>query len=226
MKKVILVSLIVFLFNLNLVSAYSEVSCSSDTTFSENSCNRCFDWWNKSAWDNLESLSDVWSNATDSDYVVFKWEQEMPKMLNLWQSNSSWVKSPSSVDFWEYTDTFNTLWSEAQQWYVLSAWWEVTWIRSKLWYTYNLETNTAPSWDNIGLLVYNLIAHKLLSTDNLDANWTVNKECILFKSWDAKAKTPVVPPKKLPQTGPAEYILLLILAMILGFTIVKSTRKS
>ncbi len=224
MKKIAILSLMIFLLNISMTSAYTEVSCPSDSVFSANSCDRCFDWWNKSAWDTLESLSDVWVNATSSDVIVYKEEQEMPSIVNLWQINSSWVQTPSSTNFWEYTDEFNSLYSDTEQWNILSSWWKVTWIKSKLWYTYTLEANTAPIWDNIGLLVYNLIAHKMLN-GSVDVNWTTNKECVLFKSWDAKTKNPVVPPKKLPNTGPAEYILLLVLAMILGFTIIKSTRK-
>ena len=150
----------------------------------------------------------------------------MPNLINLWKANSSWVQTPSSNNFWEYTPDFNSLYSEKQQWNILSAWWKVTWIRSQLWYTYTLEKNNVPAWWNIGLLVYSLIAHKFLADGSIDINWTTNKECILFKSWDSTVKKKVVPPKKLPQTWPAEYILLLILAIILGFTIIKSTRKS
>jgi len=220
-KKIIIAWLIISV-NYAWAFAYAEVSCSSDDVFAANSCTQCFDWWNKEAWNDLWFLSDTWVNQTGDDILLYKEEQEMPTLINLGWENTSWKKQPNDIGFWEYTDELNDLYSDLEEWYILSNGWSVTWIKSKLGYTYNLAKNTALEWSNIGMLVFPLITRKIIDGE-LSLDWDTLKECVLYKSWKewTKTKTEVVPTQKLPETGPSEYILLLILAMILGFSTIK-----
>lgn len=208
-------------------ASYPEVSCSSDAAFSENACTQCFDGGTASAWDNLGLLSDELQNNKSMDIIVYKEEQEMPSMVAL-SSSASWSQIPSGEGFWEYTDAFNALYSESEDGYLVTANSKLTWLESKLGYTYTLDSNTAPAGSNIGLLVYKLISHDVSASGDISIDGTDHNECVLFVSGDTPT-TPVTPtpetPTKLPETGP-EHILLIVLALLLGFGLLKFTRKA
>ena len=196
-------------------AAYEEIDCSLDKVFSENSCNQCFDWGKKVQWDNLGLLSDLWSNVSDVAKILYKEEQVDPEMINLDSDNVSWSQT-TKEGFWEYTDEFNALYSDTEEGYVLKAGENVTWIKSGLANAYTLDKNTAPENSNIGLLVYPISTHNILADGEITIDNTEHRECVLYKSGEP-SEVVVEEPKKLPETGPAEYILLAILAMILGF---------
>ena len=90
------------MLNIAAVSAaYETVDCSTDTIFSENSCNQCFDWWEKATWDNIGMMEDLWRNDSSSDRLIYKEEQEMPKMVNPASDKVTWSQNPTDdKDFW------------------------------------------------------------------------------------------------------------------------------
>ncbi len=207
-------------------AAYTEVECSTDAVFSENACNQCFDWGSKKEWNNIGLLSDIWMNVTDVSKLLFKEEQIDPEMINLDSNNVSWTQAPDKDNFWTYTDEFNALYSDEYEGYVLPAGESVTWIKSALSSVFTLDKNTATEWSNIGLLVFPISTHNILADGEITMDNEEHKECVLFKSaWAAEIQEVVVP-KKLPQTWPAEYLLLLVLSMILGFGILKFKAKA
>ena len=65
--------------------------------------------------------------------------------------------------------------------------------------------------------MYPLATHTVFEDGDMSVDATIHNECVLYTSGE-KAPTP---PKKLPETGPAEYFLLAILALILGFALVR-----
>ncbi len=203
-------------------AAYEEIECSTDTVFSENSCNQCFDWGAKMQWDHLGLLSDLWMNVTDIAKLLYKEEQVDPEMVNLDTDNVNWTMTPNTDSFWEYTDDLDNLYSDLDGWYILEAGKSVTWIQSALSHAFKLETNTAGEWQNIGLLVYPISTHNILEDWEITIDNAEHKECVLFKSWEAAIEKP----KKLPETWPSEFILLAILAMILGFGLLKFRIRS
>lgn len=207
-------------------AAYNEIDCSSNPVFTQNACNQCFDGWIKVQWDHLGLLTDLWMNVTDVKKILYKEEQVDPEMINLSSGNVQWIQTPSSDGFWEYTEEFNKLYSDAEEWYVLDAGKSVNRIKSSLPSAYKLEKNVAEKWTNIGLLVYPITTHNILADGEITIDNAEYKECVLFKSWETPVVEKVVEPKKLPKTGPSEYILLVILAMILGFGILKFRTKS
>jgi hypothetical protein len=91
-------------------------------------------------------------------------------------------------------------------------------LKSKLDSAYKLDRNEVANWGNIWLLVYSLTTGNILESWEVSTDFAEHNECVLYKSWDEVKQTP---PPTLPQTGPAEYFLLLILAMVLWFGIVK-----
>jgi len=207
-------------------AGYTEVECSTDAVFSANSCNQCFTGWEKKEGANIGLLSDIWMNVTDVSKLLFKEEQLDPEMINLNTDNVSWTQSPDKDNFWTYTDEFNALYNDEYEGYVLPSGESVTWIKSALSSVFTLEKNTVNQGENIGLLVFPISTHNILEDGEITMDNEEHKECVLFKSaWAAEEKEEVVP-KKLPQTGPAEYILLLILSMILWFGILKFKARS
>ena len=223
-KKILTLLIIPFL--LWTVSAYEEIDCSTDAIFESNICGQCFNWGTKTGWDYIGLLKDDWVNSSNSDYILYKEEQKMPNMVNLDTSSVVWSQTPWTDWFWEYSSAFDDLYSEDLEWYILNSQEKVTWLESKLGYAYKLDKNTATENKNIGLLVYYISTHDILDDWTPSIDDKEHRECVLFKSaWDSEPKEPEKP-KKLPETGPAESILLLILAMILGFTILKFKSKA
>ena len=207
--------------------AYDSISCSSDVVFEENACGQCFDWWSKGQWEYVWLLSDDWINNTETQKLLFKEQQDFPRMVNLASDVVNWSQDPSNEDFWEYTPEFNNLFSADEEWYILDAGETVTWLRSKVGYAYKLDNNTAALDANIWLLVFPITVHSIGADGDISVEDEELNECVLYKSGESGAvdDTPVEP-KKLPDTGPAEFMLLALLAMILGLGVIKLRSKN
>jgi len=229
-KKILVVVSLLFIATPSY-AVYEEVECNTDPVFAANSCwatDQCFNGWTKMQWDNLGLLSDLWMNVTDVAKILYKEEQSDPEMINLDSTNVSWTQTPNAENFWEYTDEFNELYSELEEGYVLDSGKSVNWIKSTLSSAYKLDKNTATEGSNIGLLVYPISTHNILSDGEITIDNSEHRECVLFKSGEAATEiTPVEEePKKLPETGPAEFMLLAILAMILSFGFLQFRARS
>jgi hypothetical protein len=228
MLKKLITTMTLLLFVTPSYAAYEEIDCSADQAFWENSCNQCFNWWSKMQWDHLWLLSDLWMNVTDVTKILYKEEQVDPEMINLNTDNVTWIQTPNAENFWEYTDEFNTLYSENEEWYILTSWKSVTWIKSNLSSSYKLERNNVAAWDNIGMLVYPIATHNILADGEITIDNSEHIECVLFKSAESAngAVESDNEPKQLPQTWPSEYILLAFIAMVLGFWILQFRIRS
>lgn len=216
-------------------SAYTTVKCDTDPVFSANSCNQCFIDKDRAEGSYLWLLKDEWINNSTSDKILYKAEQDMPKMINLSPSLVQWKQEPSPDKFWEFTPELNAIYDKENDWYVLKKGKKVFWLQSKKWSTFKLEKNKAKEGANIGLLSYLITTHNISDSWDINTDAIENRECVLFKSGKEvqqekvvpnKKVTPKTPAKKLPKTGPEHYILLLLLAMILGFWIMKISKKS
>ncbi len=211
-------------------AAYEVASCDSNPDFTANSCNECFVGGSVVQGDNKGLLTDVWTNKSDASQVLFKEEQELPKVIGLNGAVWTEVKASESVDFWQYTVELDALYNEDNLWYALPAGDEVTWIESTLGSAYQLTSNSAPVGENAGLIVYDIATHQVQEGGELSVDADVHRECVLFTS--AEGDTPAVvppttptPPAELPQTGP-ESILLALAALLLGFGFLKFRRKA
>lgn len=236
MKKIAFLISLCLLANVATVSAaYTVLDCSSDTIFSENSCNQCFDGGEKTTGDNIGMMEDLWENTSEADRLIYKEEQEMPKMVNPVSDKATWSQNPTSdTEFWAYTPELENIYSSGSDAYVLKPGASVTWLKSNLGAAYKLDSNKADKWTNIGLLVYPIMTHAVLEDGTPSPETTTHKECVLFKSADAnKAPEPTpapvevkAPPAKvLPKTGPAENMLV-ILALMLTAGLIYYRRKS
>lgn len=229
MKRLSLVTLAaLFAMSVAPTMAYEEVECASDAVFSTNTCSQCFvESDTKSEGDNIGLLSDLWLNNTTFDKIMYKEEQEMPEMLSL-SAGATWSQTPSGADFWEYTDEFDALYSEDEGGYILPAGKEVTWLKSKLGYAYKLTKNEAVANQNVGLLVYPVAIHNIIGEAEITPDNEEHRECVLFKSAGAEV-TPeptTEEPTELPQTGPENYLFLMLIALILAYGISAMRRRS
>ncbi|MDD5212917.1 MAG: LPXTG cell wall anchor domain-containing protein [Candidatus Gracilibacteria bacterium] len=236
MKKIAFLISLCLMANVAAVSAaYQTVDCSTSTIFSENSCNQCFDGGEKTTGDNIGMMEDLWKNDSSTDRLIYKEEQEMPKMVNPVSDKVTWSQNPiTDKDFWAFTPELENIYSSGADAYVLKPGASVTWLKSNLGAAYKLDSNKADKGTNIGLLVYPIMTHAVLEDGTPSPETTTHKECVLFKSADANkapepTPTPVevkAPPvKALPKTGPAENMLV-ILALMLTAGVLYYRRKS
>lgn len=228
--KRILLLLTTFILTSGIVSwDYTEVECTSDASYGAYSCGQCFDWWTKAEWDNIWLLSDDWINSSNSSQLIYKEEQEDPEIINLGWWNSDWSEIKSWETFWEYTRELNDLYSEDDWGYILAPGSKVTWINSKLDSAYSLDKNTAAAWQNIGMLVYPIAVHNVLSDWDVTIDADVHNECVLFKSWDSTGTVVTPPttqtPNKLPDTGP-EHVLLIVLTLVLSVVVMRKKKEA
>jgi len=98
-------------------------------------------------------------------------------------------------------------------------------VSSQLGYAFSLDKDLTKNGSDIGLLVYTLFTHNL-NDGIIEMDGVEHKECVLYTSGVPKSNEPVpVEPKKLPDTGPKEFILLFFLALILGLMILRGKQK-
>jgi len=235
----ILTALSVLAVSVTGASAYDEIQCSTDPVFAANSCNQCFKGWAKWEGDNLGFQKDEWVNSSQVDKMLYKEEQQMPKMINLNEGLVSWKSVPWTAGFWEYTADFNKLYQADEEGYVLPKGQKAIWLQSKKGYAYSLEKNRVEAGKNIGMLVYTIVTHNISDNGDISVDSNSHNECVLFTSGTPKPKAAATPgtkaapkagkkapAKKLPNTGPEHYILLMLLAMVLGFGIMKLRKNA
>ena len=75
------------------------------------------------------------------------------------------------------------------------------------------------------MLVFPLTSHALLSDGTISEDSDVHNECVLFTSGNPDPDAPILI-KRLPETGPAQFIMLAFLAMFLSFVLVKARKES
>lgn len=225
-KKVLISSmLLTSLAFFSTVNAYDEVDCSTDSVYTQNSCNQCFVGWEKAQDAYVWLLDDTWINSTSNDLIMY-WEwQDMPFMLNLNEWSVQWKQEPSSDNFWEFTEDVKNLYDDEKLGYVLPFWEQVTRIQSKTWSAYQLVKNEVKQWENIWMVVFPIKAYTVMDDWEVSVDNEEHRECVLFKSAGAEKVIKETPVKKLPDTGPAQFLVLLLLAMVLAFWVLRF-RKS
>lgn len=222
--RILSVLLVVVYMTTSSYAAYDVVTCNTDASFAANSCDQCFNGGSVVAGDNKGLLTDVWENNSDSEQILFKEEQETPRIVSL--GGASWIEltASDSVEFWQYTAELDAIYDEDNLGYSLAAGESVTWIESTLGSAYQLVSSSAAAGSNVGMIIYDIATHSvdIDGTPALDSD--LHRECVLFTS-GTPGEEPVVPvTPTLPETG-AEHIILVLAAMILGFGFLKFRRK-
>lgn len=217
----------------NVYAAYPEVECSVDTAFTDYSCNQCFDWWEVKSKDNISFLDDLWVNDSLNDKVMFKAEQKMPKFYEL--NGAKYSTNPTDEKlFWEFPTELTSLtnyswtvtnWTKEDS-HILTAWKSVTWLKSTLWSAYRMDSVPA-KWKSAWILVYDLKSHDIV-WENIARNETPHRECVVFKSWEAKVATPTPSaPTETPKpqeitkvkTWPELYFAVVILSFLMSMVL-------
>ena len=224
LRKLIIVAALSAFATTNLASAYDEVDCSTDSVFSENSCNQCFNGWEVTSDSPLGFFTDIWSNKTTSDKVLYKEEQVMPTFNAL--NGTKVDQNPQDDSFWQYTTDFDAYASQTMSGYVLPAGKDVTWLKSADGAWIKLS-NLPNKWTNAWVMVFEILSHPVTGSWVVDAtNVDTHKECVVYKSWEeavvvppSDTSTPPTPPtpKELTkvQTWPGEVAVTIIIAMLL-----------
>lgn len=222
-RKVFSMALITTYFTVSVIGstvAYDEVLCEVNNAFAEQSCSQCFDGGVVAQWDNKGLLTDIWENFTESDHVLFKEEQEFPRIVSFGGASWAEVKASDNVDFWMYTEDLDNLYQEDALWSVLPSGETVTWIESTVWSAYQLESNPVPEGENVGMILYDIVTHEIDIDGIPSTQADTHRECVLFTS-GAPGATPIVPvTPRLPETGP-EHLILALVALMLGFGFLK-----
>jgi LPXTG-motif cell wall-anchored protein len=204
-------------------AAYEVVTCDSDASYTANSCDQCFNGGAVVAGDNKGLLTDVWENNSDKAQILFKEEQEMPRIVALGGASWTEVTASDSVNFWQYTAELDALYDEDNLGYSLPANSSATWIESTLGSAYQLVSSSAASGENVGMVIYDIATHATASDGTPALDSDLHRECVLFTS--GAGETPVIPETStLPETG-AEHVLLLLIAAVLGFGFLKFRKK-
>ncbi len=224
-SKIFASALFVLVLPVSSYAATTTVSCESDAVYGENSCDQCFDGGSVVVGDNKGELFDVWENDSDTDQLLFKEEQEMPKMIPLGGASWSENKAGEGIDFWQYTSELDAFHDEENLGEKLPAGQSVKWIASSLGSAYELSSSTAMAGDNVGLLTYDISVRNLAADGTIDTEAKKHRECVLFKAAGGTTPPPVIPKNpELPKTG-AEHILLVFVALLLGFGFLKMRKK-
>lgn len=209
---------------------YKEVACSSNTIFSQNSCNQCFEGGSVKVGDKKTDLFDNWTNTTQSLLVAVKDEQKIPNMVSF---GATWTPSNTNEALmWKSHE--NVIWTPGEnnkEEFILSPGQKVGFIKSDLGAGYKLESTTKNHGDVVGLLRFPVVYHVTdMATGNRGAAET-HYECVSYTL--DKPATPVTPEKPKPkpetptkvETGPAETLLLIVAAFFIAFGLMISLRK-
>jgi len=220
----------IILASISVTSSYAaltEVSCSTDSDYTANSCNQCFTGGSVNVGDNKGLLTDIWENTSGGDQVLFKEEQEMPKMIALGGTAWSEVTVSDDVNFWQFTPALEALYDDNNLGYTLADGGTVTWLESTLGSAYQLTDSSAAVGSNVGVLAYDIAVHNVEADGNLSLDTISHRECVMYTAAGESVDpgNPSVPQTpKLPETG-AEHILLAFVALFLGFGFLKFRRK-
>lgn len=215
------------------VGSYQEVACTSDPIFGQNSCNQCFVGKKVKVGDRLSGLKDDWANSTPNKIIAYKNEQKIPQMISL---DAKWV--PASADeakMWKSHS--DIVWlpgtDEKGDSVILMPGERKTLIETDLGAGFTLESTTRKAGNIVGLLKFPVVYRTLDVTTGLaSTEATTHYECV---SYTLEA-TPEIPEKPIPKkptppgatktkTGPAETLLLIVVAFFIAFGLMISLRK-
>jgi len=211
---------------------YKTVSCTSNSLFSTNNCDQCFDGGSVKIGDRLTGLFDNWVNNSSNVYIAYKEEQKNPNLVKL--TNSTWSSSPSDeTKLWRYgTDI---IWISSgtggKTQYILPAGQKVKLLESELGAGYTLEKTTAKNGEVVGLVKFPVVYHSIDASTASEGSANTHYECATYSlSAPVAPVTPTATGTTIPKTvtetktGP-ETLLLIVAAFFIAFGMMFSLRK-
>ena len=207
---------------------YTEVACSTDMAFSQNSCTQCFVGATAKVGEKKTDLFDNWTNPTsDSVFVIVKDEQKIPQMISF---GSNWVPASSDESkMWKNSPAIEWTPNNEKQEFSLLPNQEIRFIETDLGAGYTLESTTKKHGEIVGMLKFPLTYYtQSLATAERSNTSTTHYECVKVTldnpTIPTTPETPVAP-KTDVETGPAETLVLIIAAFFIAFGLMISLRK-
>lgn len=211
---------------------YTEVACSSDAIFGQNTCDQCFRGRAVKVGDRLTGLSDNWNNSSANILIAVKDEQKTPNMVAV---NSVWT--PTSADESKmWVSSPEIAWipgTSGKDEFTLMANQKVKFMQTDLGAGYTLTSSTKNHGDVIGLLKFPVVYYTMdVNTATRSTAPQTHYECVTY-TLDAPAATPTpekpntTPPAEATktETGPAETLVLIVAAFFIAFGLMLSLRK-
>lgn len=209
---------------------YKTVSCSSNSAFSINSCDQCFDGGNVKVGDKLTGLFDNWTNSSTLTLSAYKEEQKTPNMVRF--GNTTWTTTPASeANIWK--SPIDVQWitppGETKAQFLLTGGQKVKFIEADIGAGYTLTKTDKKAGDLVGMLRFPVVAHTIDVSAN-EGPATTHYECVSYKlAAGAPESTgsvvPVTPAEVTKtKTGP-ETLLLIAAAFFIAFGMMFTLRR-
>lgn len=214
---------------------YKTVSCSSNSAFTINSCDQCFDGGTVKVGERLTGLFDNWSNSSAATLSAYKEEQKTPNMVRF--GASTWTTTPASeAAVWKYSS--DIVWvvppGETKNQFLLAPGQKVKFLEAELGAGYTLQSTDKKAGEMVGLLRFPTVYHTLDLATATEGAATTHYECVSYKldapapvapaaTGGTKAPEPTAPVTQ-TETGP-ETLLLIAAAFFIAFGMMFTLRR-
>lgn len=205
---------------------YTEVACSSDPIFGQNSCGQCFVGRGVKVGERLTGLADNWKNTTSNYLIAVRDEQKTPNMVSY---DSVWT--PSSADeskMWKNSSAITWIpGTSGKDEFQLLPDQKVTFMETDLGAGFTLTSSQKKHGETVGLLRFPVVYYTMdMTTVTRSATAETHYECVKYTLDNPTTPTtPPVVPKTEVETGPTETLILIIAAFFIAFGLMISLRK-
>ncbi len=213
---------------------YKSVSCSSNPTYSVNSCDQCFESTTKVGV-RLTGIFDNWTNPTTNALVAYKDEQKTPNLVKF--GNSTWTSTPTEDSkVWKYAS--DVVWvssgTGSRTQYVLSPSSKIKFFEADFGAGFTLDKTDKKNGEVVGMLRFPIVYHSVDLQTATEGSATTHNECVIYKldapvvaptgtgTPEVKPTTPTDVTKT--QTGP-ETLLLIAAAFFIAFGMMFALRR-
>ncbi len=215
------------------IGEYKSVSCNSNSSFTVNSCDQCFDGGSVKVGTRITGLFDSWTNPTANLLIAYKDEQKTPNMVKF--GNSVWTTTPASeAGVFKYSS--DVVWTSAgtgsKSSFSLSPSTKAKFLEADIGAGYTLEKTDKKNGEMVGILKFPLVSHSINLQTAAEGPADTHTECVAYKL-EAPVVTPVTPtpakvapPKEMTktETGP-ETLLLIAAAFFIAFGLMFTLRR-
>jgi hypothetical protein len=216
------------------VGDYKKIECSTQSFFSANSCNECFEGGNIALNKPVSGLYDSWTNLNKTEQMFYDTEQKYPQIISLGSTETTFKLSPEKdSEFWKFlpNDTWtNSPGQTTKKEFVLPPGKRITFLDAAL--SAITFTNTKAKSSEYAALIKFPLVYRNVGNDGNESEAITHHECVAYKI--ASAAAIVTPPVQQPvvpkevtrvKTGP-ETFLFLALSLIIAALIALTRRRS
>lgn len=216
--------------NSTSLGEYKEVACSSNTIFSQNSCDQCFIGSSVKVGERLSGLFDNWTNTTSDYLIAVKDEQKLPNMVSF---GSVWTPSSSDESkMWKSSPEITWVpGASGKEEFQLIPSQKVRFNETDLGAGYTLTSTEKKNGDIVGLMRFPVTYYTMdMSTVTRSTTPQTHYECVSYTlnkpAEPVKEKPKPTPPEATKtETGPTETLVLIVAAFFIAFGLMISLRK-